>query len=695
MISMLLAANTCVSVEALAGRLGVSKRTVYYDMKKINDWLKDKKLTEVRKKHGKGYYLEEAVKEKAEEMFGGMVKIDYIYSPEERLALIAVKLLTSTAPVFLDELMEICQVSKGTASADLKELKHLFSEGQLRIAFTRNHGYVIHGQETRKRQLLVHYLSQLMENKHGWEDIFRHIHLSFHDNDLNTEGIYVHLQSIKAIIADCEQELANEFTDEMVHLLALQLIVMIQRLLQGYRIRIDREERKALRSTPEYRAAVNMARRLEHVYRLSISDSEICFFTMHLLGSKVNYSDLEAAQNDEMEKLKQVVKEIIHIFQSYACLLIRDVSRFEETLFTHLKPAYYRIKYNVSAKDGSAQKLKEHFKEIFWLTKKSVSPLEDLLGKTIADAEIAYIAMHFGGWLQRAGKKPVKRKKAFIVCENGLGTSNILWGQLEKLMTTVDIAGCISKRQYESKEYEADYIFSTTFLTPQKQPVLVVNPILSDQDKQAVLSFINQDDGAVRALKTPSPADIMNAVRKYATIHDERKLMEELTAVYQEHAVTTKREEKPVLKELLTKEMIQYQETAGDWKAAIRLAAAPLIKNGSITHAYVQAMIANVEELGPYVVIAPGIALPHARPEQGVNKLGMSLLRLKESVYFSEQEKHRARLIIVLAAVDNEKHLRALSQLMTMLSDEAVLQQILTAESSGEIIGYIDQYSLV
>lgn len=104
-------------------------------------------------------------------------------------------------------------------------------------------------------------------------------------------------------------------------------------------------------------------------------------------------------------------------------------------------------------------------------------------------------------------------------------------------------------------------------------------------------------------------------------------------------------------------------------------------------------MIANVDEMGPYVVIAPEIALPHARPEYGVKKIGMSLLRLGESVYFSKEERHRASLIVVLAAVDNEKHLKALAQLSTMLSDEEMLQKLMDAESIEEIMKYIDQYS--
>lgn len=89
-----------------------------------------------------------------------------------------------------------------------------------------------------------------------------------------------------------------------------------------------------------------------------------------------------------------------------------------------------------------------------------------------------------------------------------------------------------------------------------------------------------------------------------------------------------------MLSELLTTETVQVLPEVADWRAGITEAAKPLLKNGSITEKYIDAMIQKVESFGPFIHICPDVALPHARPEDGVNQLGMSLLKIqKVSIY--------------------------------------------------------------
>ena len=102
-------------------------------------------------------------------------------------------------------------------------------------------------------------------------------------------------------------------------------------------------------------------------------------------------------------------------------------------------------------------------------------------------------------------------------------------------------------------------------------------------------------------------------------------------------------------------------------------------------------MIVNVEKLGPYIVIAPKIAIPLIA-KRG-SKVRMSLLQLKESVLFSEKQEHAANLIIVLAAIDNETHLKALAQLSEMLSDPKNVEMLIHSNSIDEMLKMIAKYS--
>ena len=88
--------------------------------------------------------------------------------------------------------------------------------------------------------------------------------------------------------------------------------------------------------------------------------------------------------------------------------------------------------------------------------------------------------------------------------------------------------------------------------------------------------------------------------------------------------------------------------------------------------------------MGPYYVIAPQIAIPHARPEQGVIKKAMSILLLKEPIKFSE-DGFEVRLLIALAATDSQSHLESLVTLSNLLSDESTLASMLQASSNEEL----------
>lgn len=146
-----------------------------------------------------------------------------------------------------------------------------------------------------------------------------------------------------------------------------------------------------------------------------------------------------------------------------------------------------------------------------------------------------------------------------------------------------------------------------------------------------------------------------------------------------------------MLSEILTKDKIRFSHNKSlDWEEAIRLCAEPLLKKGNISDRYIDAMIRNVKENGPYINIGTEIALAHARPSEGVNKLGMSLLLLDHDVNLVDSE-HKIRLIIVLAASDSTSHLKALSELAKILGNKNDVAKIMNAKDANEIERIIEK----
>ncbi|MEM4488909.1 MAG: PTS sugar transporter subunit IIA [Desulfurococcaceae archaeon] len=141
----------------------------------------------------------------------------------------------------------------------------------------------------------------------------------------------------------------------------------------------------------------------------------------------------------------------------------------------------------------------------------------------------------------------------------------------------------------------------------------------------------------------------------------------------------------------LIDDMILINANATDWKEAVRLAGKLLVENSRAKESYVEAMIKVTEELGPYAVIAPGIAIPHARPEDGALKPGFSIVVLRKPVNFGSHNDP-VYIVIGFTAVDKTSHLRALQILATLISDEEFKNRIINAASKEEVKEIIWEY---
>ena len=130
---------------------------------------------------------------------------------------------------------------------------------------------------------------------------------------------------------------------------------------------------------------------------------------------------------------------------------------------------------------------------------------------------------------------------------------------------------------------------------------------------------------------------------------------------------------------------VQVVDEALTWEEALQVSGDLLKEQGKIEQSYIDAMIQNVHELGPYIVIAPRVAMPHARPENGVQARGISVVTLKQPVAFSEDPKHTVSLIVCLAAVDADSHLKLLQTVSGWLADESVLNELIDAESTEDL----------
>lgn len=145
-----------------------------------------------------------------------------------------------------------------------------------------------------------------------------------------------------------------------------------------------------------------------------------------------------------------------------------------------------------------------------------------------------------------------------------------------------------------------------------------------------------------------------------------------------------------MLIDFIPENFIKVTKNVKNFEEAVRSAGEILLDNGMIKESYIEKMI-EVAKTQKYIVIAPHIAMPHARPEDGVIKNGMSMLYLKEGVDFGHSTHDPVKVVFALAGKSHDSHLELLSKLCEVLDDEVFVKNLLNAQSKEQIIGLLSK----
>jgi PTS system ascorbate-specific IIA component len=123
-----------------------------------------------------------------------------------------------------------------------------------------------------------------------------------------------------------------------------------------------------------------------------------------------------------------------------------------------------------------------------------------------------------------------------------------------------------------------------------------------------------------------------------------------------------------------------------DWRGAVRTAGSALANSGSTLPAYGEEMVRMIEEHGPYVVIAPGLALAHARPDPTVLANGLAVVTLQSPVRFGHPHNDPVSVVLGLAVADAETHLATVAELANVFNDESAIPALAAAQSVDDVL---------
>lgn len=657
--------GSCITLEDLSLYIGIDQQRLVKQIREINAFLRKNRHREFVIENGNIHIPEKILFSWAELKFL-KTRQEIIFSEAERRDLIFLYCFLEVDNLSVFHFQDFLQVSKNTILADIKKLRKYLNEKGIVLEYQRKSGFQLVGEELRIRVLARNLMSELLDSPSGYWGLTE-LQEQFPQNEY-----LLFRTTLKEVLNDQGLTVVPSRVEEVSH-----YVTLLSARAANHRIAFQPEDKKILVPLHAARAAKRFVKKLS---AFNYPEEELFFTSLFM-------TVIEGAIKDSsLDYLLECANEILQRIQTISVIEFRERDQTLLHVFYHLVPSFFRIYFGYHLPNAWTDTIKRQHSELFKLTKIALGPLEELTKTMIPDNEVAYFTILFGGEIERQKEIVSRTVRALILCPNGISSSLIMQAELKQLFPSIDFSLTNSVKELENiPEDTYDVIFTNTPLSSSK-PIYEIQPIMTMEEKQRLLVRV-QEELLLPGVAILSPEQIIKFMEPYIELKQgitKGKLLDVLTK-----KMTTlqknKEDVRPMLSELITSENIELTDDKLDWQQAIARAAKPLLDQGKIEESYIEAMIDRVKEFGAFIHIGKNIALPHARPESGVNELGMTLLKTSEPVLLLDDEKHAITVFICLAAVDNEAHLRALASLTKILSNAENLEKLLAAETKEEI----------
>lgn len=667
------------NLDKLAETFNVNARTIRNDIVQIEDYLKNKNVKATIEVKNKIITINMLKDIKLEDL----VEINYhdFYSDrisnEERILLILSDLCWSDGYLTIQDLADKYFVSRGTINSDIVSIKEYCDKNGINFVSARGKGIGIDEDEKNRRK----YLASIIKE-------FAYLNQKI-NLDMSIYGQWFDLDEInkiQAIVNEVDEIFNVSLTDVAYEALIVHIALSIERFKAGNNDEeLPSEELENIDSL-QYKIASTLVEMINEEFNISLGENEIYYIAVHTAAK----SGVIVAQEKRGDNFLEYY--CLRLINNVGLLLNVDLSNDKHlfnSLFQHLCACEYRNRNNISLDNPLKDELKNNYKDLFEIVKAVIIDVNEPDVIIPSDDEIAYVMLHFCTAIKRDIKQ-IKPLRVLVVCATGIGTAELLSLGLKENFN-FEIVDKLAKHQLKDEKYlnDVDLIISTVPLK-SRIPSVVVSPILKEKDIIDIKHFINRLDLVgkldIKSTKMSKTAVMLkDLLNKYPSNKDEEILIEKIKTLL----LNEKGEENYMLSDLIRKETIALGLKVNDWQDAVRKAGQLLIDDGSITEEYVDGAIENVKELGPYIVITKGIALPHATNKVGINRTAMSLITLKNPVNFGNKNNDPVDTVFMLATTDSTSHLGALQDLSEFLGDEEFLNILRHDTTIEKILAFI------
>ena len=453
----------------IAELLNLTERSVRYKIDEINEELGTKKI-EIKKRE----FFSSLTDEDMEKLIENVEGENYIYNQKEREKLIILYTLMKKDKFLLKEVAEKLGTSKSTIRNDLKNLKKILLDYNIRLLQDDKLKYYFDYSEEDYRYFIAIYLYKYVSFDKKYDKIFFD-DISYFRKIIYKEIKNEYMEEIDSVSKRIKKA-ELDYMDETLNILVILMVISQKREKKNFNLKIENKE--ILEKREEYLQLKK--------FFTEFSNINLLFFTDYLFRITRDEKDVFVKFKNWLD-ISIAINKIVRTFEIENKVELKNIDVFLDEIFYYIKPLIFRTKRRIKLKNSILKDVKKLYPSIFNFLKKNFHYLEEVIREKVSDEEIAYLIPFFHKALQNNNKID---KKGILVTTYKENIALFLKEDIETEFL-IDIDKILTLKSFEQIEKDLgnyDYILTTFSVEKdfvkgiEHTKIIELNPILTEKD---------------------------------------------------------------------------------------------------------------------------------------------------------------------------------------------------------------------
>lgn len=473
-LELLLSSKEPLTTTQISQKLNVTSRTIRSDLAQIESAVSTHGCRLMKKPHV-GIWIEGSMADKNALFlsFNTEPLPTESYSKEYRVGSILAQILLSNSRVYPQYFAESFYVSRSTIDKDLQEVNKWLEGHHLQLSRKENQGLYVEGDERDIRNAISSLAAQLNRKKVPFMSVVQ----KYSSEDE---------QQIADLVRCWSKENKINLSEVNIKNLSFHILIMLIRIRQKKSYLNDHEFNLEQFNNWKNTEVTRLITSLEELLHERIPEDETYYLLMHITGMLLERSDfITNPMFDDLKELaKKIANEFIGNIEKIIPLGFDESENFKQSLFYHLLPTIYRLKYGLNLYNPLLNEIKMNYTSSFSIASIINSSFKKYLNVTAGEEEIAFIAIHISVVVESKNRQVT----VAVVCPLGVGVSQLLRIKLQENFPDVHFINV----SFEDQERinQADLVIYTSNVFPTSKPSVKVNPLLMDVDVQRIQKLI-------------------------------------------------------------------------------------------------------------------------------------------------------------------------------------------------------------